>query len=52
MSWALPLPVAIPLLAAAFNVIGDHVLPRRVGDAVAVSAAAAGCAFSSLIATL
>jgi multicomponent Na+:H+ antiporter subunit D len=52
MNWALPLPVAIPLLAAAVNVIGDHVLPRRVGDVIAVSAAAATCAFSSLIATL
>jgi multicomponent Na+:H+ antiporter subunit D len=52
MSWALPLPVAIPLLGAAFNVMADHVLPRRAGDVVAVSAAAASCAFSSLIATL
>jgi multicomponent Na+:H+ antiporter subunit D len=50
MTWALPLPVAIPLLAAAVNVAGDHVLPRRVGDAIALSAVAAACAFSCLIA--
>ena len=50
MSWLLPLPVAIPLLAAAVNVAGDHVMPRRVGDALAILAAAAACAFSCLIA--
>ncbi|MEN3342734.1 MAG: multicomponent Na+:H+ antiporter subunit, partial [Actinomycetota bacterium] len=51
MSWALPLPVVIPLLAAAVNISGDHVLPRRVGDAIALLAAAAACAFSFLVAT-
>jgi multicomponent Na+:H+ antiporter subunit D len=36
MSWLLPLPVVIPLLAAAVNVAGDNVLPRRAGDAIAL----------------
>jgi multicomponent Na+:H+ antiporter subunit D len=43
--------VVIPLLAAAVNISGDHVLPRRVGDAIALLAAAAACAFSFLVAT-
>jgi multicomponent Na+:H+ antiporter subunit D len=49
MSWLLPLPVVIPLLAAAVNTAGDHVLPRRAGDAIAISAAAASFVFSLLI---
>jgi len=50
MSWALPLPVAIPLLAAAVAIAGDHALPRRVGDAIGLVASAASCAFSFLVA--
>jgi multicomponent Na+:H+ antiporter subunit D len=41
MSWLLPLPVAIPLLAGAVIVCGDHVTPRRIQDAIALCAAAA-----------
>lgn len=46
MSWALPLPVAIPLLTAAVVAAGDHVTPRRVQDALAILAAAAATAIS------
>src|SRR5579884_3641821 len=49
MSWLLPLPVAIPLLAAAVVVATDHVAPRRLEDAVALVAAAAATAVSILI---
>ena len=49
MSWALPLPVAIPLLAAALLVTTDHLTPRRVHDAIAVLAVAAGAAFAVLV---
>jgi multicomponent Na+:H+ antiporter subunit D len=50
MSWLLPLPVAIPLLAAAVNAGGAHVLPRRVSDGIGILAAAAACGFCVLIA--
>ena len=43
MSWAPPLLVAIPLLTAAVVAGGDHLLPRRVQDALAILAAAAVC---------
>src|SRR5436305_321416 len=33
------MPVAIPLLAAAFVVASDHVAPRRVKDAISLLAA-------------
>ena len=49
MTWALPLPVVIPLIAAALATAGDHVLPRRLGDAIGVAGAAAAFAFSLLI---
>ncbi len=49
MTWALPLPVVIPLLAAAAATAGDHVLPRRLGDAIALAGAAAAFAFSLLV---
>jgi multicomponent Na+:H+ antiporter subunit D len=48
LSWLLPLPVAIPLVAAAVNTAGDHALPRRLGDAIAIAGAGAACAFSCL----
>jgi len=50
VSWLLPLPAAIPLVAAALNIAGDHVLPRRVGDAIGLAAAAATCVFAFWIA--
>ena len=49
MSWALPLPVAIPLIAAALLVVGGEVLPRRVQDAIAIAAAATATAFALVI---
>ena len=51
MSWVLPLPVAIPLLAAAVIVAGERFLPRRVEDALGILAAGAACAFSLLLLT-
>jgi hypothetical protein len=41
LSWLLPIPVVVPLLAAAINTAGDHVLPRRAGDVLAIAAAGA-----------
>jgi multicomponent Na+:H+ antiporter subunit D len=49
VSWALPLPVVLPLICAALATAGDHVLPRRLGDAIAVVGAAAALVFSILI---
>jgi len=43
MNWAPPLLVAIPLLTAAVVAGGDHLLPRRVQDALAIAAAATSC---------
>jgi multicomponent Na+:H+ antiporter subunit D len=50
MSWALPLPVALPLLAAALLVATDHLTPRPVHDAIAIVATAAATVFAVLIA--
>jgi multicomponent Na+:H+ antiporter subunit D len=49
MSWALPLPTAIPLLAAAAVVACDHVVPRRTKDAAAIVASAAATGFAVLV---
>ena len=49
MSWALPLPVAIPLLAAALLVLTDHVTPRWVHNSIAIAAVAAAAVFAALI---
>jgi multicomponent Na+:H+ antiporter subunit D len=49
MTWALPLPVVIPLIAAAVATGGDHVLPRRLGDAIGVAGAAGAFAFSIVV---
>jgi multicomponent Na+:H+ antiporter subunit D len=49
MTWALPLPVVIPLIAASLCTAGDHVLPRRLGDAIGVVGAAGAFAFSIVI---
>jgi multicomponent Na+:H+ antiporter subunit D len=50
MSWMLPLPVAIPLLAAAVNAAGTHLFQRRVVDAISIAAVSATCVFAFLIA--
>ena len=50
MSWMLPLPAVIPLLAAALNIAGDHVVPRRVGDAIGLAASISTCVFTFWIA--
>src|SRR4051795_4994709 len=49
MSWLLPIPVVVPLLAGALNIAGDHVLPRRAGDVLAISAALTSFVFSLVI---
>jgi multicomponent Na+:H+ antiporter subunit D len=49
MNWALPLPVVIPLIAAAVATAGDHYLPRRLGDAIGVVGAGGAFAFSIVI---
>ena len=49
MSWMLPLPVALPLVAAALVAALDHVTPRRIENAVALAAACASFVFSLLI---
>lgn len=49
MTWVLPLPVVIPMIAAALCTAGDHVLPRRLADAIGVLGAAAAFAFSLVI---
>jgi multicomponent Na+:H+ antiporter subunit D len=45
----LPLPVVCPLICAALAVAGDHVLPRRAGDAIALVGSALSLSFSVLI---
>jgi multicomponent Na+:H+ antiporter subunit D len=51
MSWAVPLPAALPLLAAALLVATGHVAPRRLQDGFAIAAAgsATACALVVLI---
>jgi multicomponent Na+:H+ antiporter subunit D len=49
MSWALPLPIVIPLIGGALATAGDHVLPRRLGDAIGVVSAAGAFAFSLVV---
>lgn len=49
MSWMLPLPAVLPLLAAAVNAALDHVTPRPVHDAVTLSGIASSFVFSILI---
>jgi multicomponent Na+:H+ antiporter subunit D len=46
----LPLPIAIPLLAAAVNAAGTHLFPRRLVDAISLAAVSATCVFTFLIA--
>src|SRR5581483_5886217 len=49
MSVLLPLPAAIPLLAAAAIATLDHVSPRRLQDSIGVAAAAGATAVSLVI---
>jgi multicomponent Na+:H+ antiporter subunit D len=49
MSWALPLPVVVPLIAAAVLVALGAVLPRRVQDVIGIAAAATATGFALLI---
>jgi multicomponent Na+:H+ antiporter subunit D len=49
MSWMLPLPVAVPLLAAALNALLDHVSPKWLHNAVTVTAVATSFVFSIVI---
>jgi multicomponent Na+:H+ antiporter subunit D len=48
-SWLLPLPVAIPLIAAALVAASDHVAPRPLQDAIGVAAAGMSTAFALVI---
>jgi multicomponent Na+:H+ antiporter subunit D len=49
MSWALPLPVVLPLLAAALNTALDHVTPRWAHVAVTLAAVTTALVFSVLV---
>jgi multicomponent Na+:H+ antiporter subunit D len=49
MTWLLPLPAVIPLLAAAVNIAGDHVLPRWIGSAISLLGAASAFGISLVI---
>ncbi|HEU0193544.1 MAG TPA: proton-conducting transporter membrane subunit [Gaiellales bacterium] len=49
MSWALPLPVAIPLIAAALLIATGQFLPRPLKNAISVGASAAAFACALLI---
>jgi multicomponent Na+:H+ antiporter subunit D len=49
LTWALPLPVVIPLVTGALCTGGDHVIPRRLADAIGVVGAAGAFAFSLVI---
>jgi multicomponent Na+:H+ antiporter subunit D len=49
MSWALPLPVVVPLIAAAVLVATGAVLPRRTQDTIGIAAAAAATGFALAI---
>jgi multicomponent Na+:H+ antiporter subunit D len=49
MSWVVPLPVVLPLLAAALNAALDHVTPRPVHTAITLSAVAAALGFAIVV---
>jgi multicomponent Na+:H+ antiporter subunit D len=49
MSQLLPLPAAIPLLTAAVVVATDHVVPRRVQNAIALTATAGSAAIALVV---
>jgi len=46
MSWILPLPVAIPLLAAALVIASDHFAPGWLKDALSLGAAGSATGFA------
>jgi multicomponent Na+:H+ antiporter subunit D len=48
MSWLLPLPVAIPLLASALVIAVDHFAPRWVKDVIVIGAAVTATVFAAL----
>lgn len=48
-NWLLPLPVVIPLLAAALNVALDHVTPIWLHTAIAIAGVATALAFAILV---
>jgi multicomponent Na+:H+ antiporter subunit D len=49
LTWALPLPAVIPLIAAALATAGNHFLPRRFSETIGVVGAAAAFAFSLVV---
>lgn len=49
MTWLPPLVVAVPLVAAAAVVAGDHMLPSWIKDVVGVVAASAVCALGVVL---
>src|SRR3954453_21503491 len=49
MSWLLPIPVVVPLLAAAVNVLLDHVTPRWLHNAVTIAGIGTSFVFSLII---
>ena len=49
MTWLVPLPLAVPLLAAAALLAGSHVLPRRVQNAIAIAASATATVLAVLL---
>ena len=49
MSWMLPLPAVVPLLAAALNAALDHVTPRWAHNTVTIAAVATSFVFSIVI---
>ena len=46
MAWVLPLPLVVPLLAAALIAGGDHFLPSPLQDAIGIAAAGTATAFA------
>lgn len=50
-NWLLPLPVVIPLLAAALNVATDHFTPKWLHSAISLGgiATALGCSFALML---
>jgi multicomponent Na+:H+ antiporter subunit D len=49
LSWLLPIPAVIPLLAAAVNILLDHVTPRWLHNAVTIAGIATSFVFSLVI---
>ena len=49
MSWLVPLPVVVPLLAATLVAATDHLVPEAVKEIPPMIAAAAATVFSLLL---